>query len=415
MIGERIKQARAAAGLSLRDLAERAGISAMAISKYERDENTPSSGVLLALAKALHVRTEYFFRQVHVDLQEVSYRKHPDLPEKEKTRVLAEVHDQLERWLELESFIPTPWAIPFELPKNLPARVHSFDEIEGVAIAIRQVWDLGLNPILDLIDTLESHGIKVFTVAFDADKKFDGLSAKADGKQVVVVGKEWPGDRQRFTLAHELGHLVLHTRLAKGVDEETACNRFAGAFLVPKPEVEKALGKSRTWLEPQELMLLKHEWGLSMGGWTYRALENGILPKSRMQALWSHFREHGWDKEEPNPQYPREEVRLFKQLVYHALAEDLIGESKAAELLGMSLVALRACRKMQCPPTTEVADVPKGQVGVRKVQARNKTVRTGSWVERDSGTGRVVDRRPGHVPAKGVLSHSVSRESKKKA
>lgn len=354
MIGDRIKQARAAAGFSLRDLAEKAGVSAMAISKYERDETTPSSGVLLSLAKALRVRTEYFFRQVQVDLKEVSYRKHPDMPEKEKTRVLAEVHDQLERWLELESFIPTPWAIPFELPKKLPARVRNFDEIEDIAIVVRQAWDLGLNPILDLIDTLESHGIKVFAVAFDASKKFNGLSAKADGKPVVVVGKDWPGDNQRFTLAHELGHIVLHGRLAKGMDEEKACHRFAGAFLVPKPEVVKALGEGRTWLEPQELMLLKHEWGLSMGGWTYRAFDNGILPKSRMQALWSHFREHGWDKEEPNPQYPREETRLFKQLVYHALAEDLIGESKAAELFGMSLVSLRACRNMECPD--EVAD-----------------------------------------------------------
>lgn len=349
MIGERIKQARAAAGLSLRDLAEQVGVSAMAISKYERDENTPSSGVLLALAKVLHVRTEYFFRQVQVNLEEVSYRKHPDLPEKEKTRVLAEVQDQLERWLELESFIPTPWAIPFKLPKKLPQQVRSFDEIEDVAIAVRHAWDLGLNPILDLIDTLESHGIKVFAVTFDADKKFDGLSAKADGKPVVVVGKDWPGDRQRFTLAHELGHLVLHDRLGKGMDEESACHRFAGAFLVPKPEVEKALGKSRTWLEPQELMLLKQEWGLSMGGWTYRASDNGILPKSRMQALWSHFRQHGWKEKEPEPQYPREKVRLFKQLVYRALAEDLMGESKAAELFGMSLAHLRACRKMECP------------------------------------------------------------------
>ena len=354
MIGDRIKQARAAAGFSLRDLAEKAGVSAMAISKYERDETTPSSGVLLSLAKALRVRTEYFFRQVQVDLKEVSYRKHPDMPEKEKTRVLAEVQDQLERWLELESFIPTPWAIPFELPKKLPVQVRNFDEIEDVAIVVRQAWDLGLNPILDLIDTLESHGIKVFAVAFDASKKFNGLSAKADGKPVVVVGKDWPGDNQRFTLAHELGHIVLHGRLAKGLDEEKACHRFAGAFLVPKPEVVKALGEGRTWLEPQELMLLKHEWGLSMGGWTYRAYDNGILPNSRMQALWSHFRQHGWDKEEPNPQYPREEVRLFKQLVYHALAEDLIGESKAAELFGMSLVSLRACRNMECPD--EVAD-----------------------------------------------------------
>ena len=71
MIGERIQQARKASGFSMRDLAEKAGISAMAISKYENNKSTPSSGVLLALAKALGVRTEYFFRQVSVKLENV--------------------------------------------------------------------------------------------------------------------------------------------------------------------------------------------------------------------------------------------------------------------------------------------------------------------------------------------------------
>lgn len=349
MIGARIKQARQSAGLSLRALAEQAGVSAMAISKYEREEATPSSPVLLGLAKALGVRVEYFFRQVQVELEGVNYRKHPDLPERDKSKVMAEVRDQLERWLELESFIPTSWSIPFKLPAGLPKRINHLDEIEEVAIVVRKAWNLGLNPVPDLIDTLESRGIKVFAVEFDADKKFDGLSAKADGKPVVVVGKDWPGDRQRFTLAHELGHLILAGRLAKGIDEEKACHRFAGAFLVPKSEVVKALGKSRTWLEPQELMLLKQEWGLSMGGWTYRAAENDILAPPRMSALWRHFRANNWKEREPDPQYPHEETRLFRQRVYHALAEEMISESKAAELLGISLHQLRACRNMECP------------------------------------------------------------------
>ncbi len=116
MIGTRIKRARSAAGLPLRALAEECGVSAMAISKYERDEITPSSDVLLALAKALGVRLEYFFRQHEVELEEVEYRKHPDLPEKIKKRILANVRDQLERWLELEEFIPTRWATEFRLP-----------------------------------------------------------------------------------------------------------------------------------------------------------------------------------------------------------------------------------------------------------------------------------------------------------
>lgn len=68
MIGERIKRAREAAGFNQRELAKMAGITAMAISKYEREESTPSSGVLLALSKALGVRTEYFFRHTEVEI-----------------------------------------------------------------------------------------------------------------------------------------------------------------------------------------------------------------------------------------------------------------------------------------------------------------------------------------------------------
>lgn len=349
MIGGRIKQARSAAGLSQRDLAEMAGISAMAISKYERDETTPSSDVLLSLGKALGVRVEYFFRQAEVTLEEVDYRHHPDMPEKEKGKIEAYVRDQVERWVELEAFVPTPWSVPFELPADLPQHINHYDEIENIAVTMRHAWNLGLNPVPDLTDTLESHGIIVFAATLDADEQCDGLMAKANGKPVVVVNKDRPGDRQRFTLAHELGHLVLKGRLAKGLHVEQACHRFAGAFLVPKLMVLKALGQRRTWLEPQELALLKAEYGLSMGGWTYRARDLEILPQIHMKALWNYFRENGWEKTEPNPQYPQEQTRLFKQLVYRALAEEQIGESKAAELLGMSLKALHACRKLACP------------------------------------------------------------------
>ncbi|MDH5546203.1 MAG: XRE family transcriptional regulator [Gammaproteobacteria bacterium] len=348
MIGERIQQARKAAGLSLRDLAELAEITAMAISKYERNESTPSSKVLLALSKALNVRTEYFFRQVSVELENVEHREHEKLPAKEEAKVYADVKEQLERWIELEEFIPSPWSVPFVLPEDLPRQIESFDEIEDVADKIRTEWQLGLNPIPVLIDTLEAKGIKVFITQYDGHKHFNGLSATVNGSPVVVVGKHWPGDRQRFTLAHELGHLVLNGRLNKDLDEELACHRFAGAFLAPQSKVKANLGNKRTWIEPRELMILKHEYGLSMGGWLYRARDLGILPNQHFGKLWGYFNKHGWKEQEPDPQFPQETARMFEQLVYHALAEDLVGESKAAELLGMSVSALHACRNMEC-------------------------------------------------------------------
>lgn len=334
MIGERIKQARKAAGLSLRALADRAGVTAMAISKYEAGKSIPSSRVLLDLSKALGVRTEYFFRPVKIELQEVKHRKHSHLPKKALEQIEGDVKEQLERFIELEELLPNGPVKAFTLPDNLAAPITDLDQIEAVARQLRQFWDLGVDPIPVLTDMLEERGIKVFQSQAINDR-FDGLAATVDGVPVVVVGRGWPGDRQRFTLAHELGHLVLHGRLAQGIDEEAAANRFAGAFLAPADEVRKELGEKRSWLEPGELAVLKKSYGLSMQGWMHRAKELGILPESHYVAMRKYFNSRGWNKTEPGEQYPPEQPQLFDQLVYRALGQELISESKAAELLRM--------------------------------------------------------------------------------
>ena len=348
MIGSRIERARHAAGLSQRALAEQVGLSAMAISKYERDEITPGSDVLLRLAKALAVRVEYFFRTESVELEGIEFRKRASLSKADERRIIADVQDRLERWVVLDEIFPPNEAMKFELPKGLPEQVDDFAAIEAVALAVRDAWDLGHNPIPDLVDTLEERGIRVIVTPYIGKERFDGLAAEVNGMPVIAIGKEWPGDRQRFTLAHELGHIILHGRLAEGLSEEKACDRFAGAFLVPGVMVLESLGAKRRWLEPRELMLLKQEYGLSMAGWSYRARDMGVLEKTTHGKFWGFMRKQGWDKTEPGPQYPAETSRLFEKRLYHALAEDWVGESRAAELLGIPLAEFRACRNMEC-------------------------------------------------------------------
>lgn len=115
----------------------------------------------------------------------------------------------------------------------------------------------------------------------DVAGKFDGLQATVAGQPLIVVSSQWQGDRQRFTLAHELGHLLLADRLAEGLDEEKACNHFASAFLLPGESVRQHLGAKRHSIEVRELYLLKHEFGLSMQACLYRLilidLEEGSL------------------------------------------------------------------------------------------------------------------------------------------
>lgn len=347
MIGARLHRARKAAGLSLRDLGENIGVSHTAVSKYEKDLLMPSSGQLIKLSKALGVRAEYLLRPISVEIEGIEYRKRSNTPKLILNKITADVYEQAERWEELLQLYPQKPVPDFKLPESLPQSVNSDEEIEAISELMRHEWDLGLNPVSDLIDTLESRGILVIVSSVDSNNKFDGLAGKLGNKPVIVVSENWPGDRQRFTLAHELGHLVLAGRLPENMDEERACDLFAGAFLLPRSAVFEAFGEHRHALDLNELHMLKEEYGLSMAGIIYRAFQCGIISEVMRQRLFRLFTQRGWRKVEPGKAYPAEKTWLFSRLVYRALAEDYFGESKAAELLGLSLRNFRKESKLE--------------------------------------------------------------------
>ena len=339
MFGERLRRARDASGLSMQDLATKVDLSANAIKKYEHGINMPGSENLLKLAKALGVRSEYFFRQSNVQLEKVEYRKRASAPKKLLKMVNGDVTEQAERWAELLDLYPDSIKPirDFALPDGLPTRVESTEDIESIAEFMRKAWELGLNPISEMIDTLESQGVLIIRTSVESGNKVDGLAGTICKTPVVVVSTHSTGDRQRFTLAHELGHLVLHGRLAGGLKEENACNHFAGAFLLPKSGVLQHLGRHRRHLEIKELDLLKHEFGISMQGVLIRAQQCNVISSGMYLSWCKTFSKKGYKVTEPGEPYPPEKTVLFKQLIYRALGEEYIGESKAAELLSLSL------------------------------------------------------------------------------
>ena len=334
-IGERIKSARLRADLSLRDLAEKVGVSAQAISKYERELDVPGSAALIQLARALQVRVEYFLRPTSISLSRPSYRSHTSkLLARDQAIVHAQVEDWLERYLTIEELVDGQ--AEFHLP-DITRRVAAFDEIEQVALDLRAAWQLGLDPIESLIEVLEGCGIKVGMVA-GADH-FDGLTLIANEiSPVIVVKADVPGDRQRMSMAHELGHLVLETPETWTEKEiEKAAFRFAGAFLAPAPSARHELGKKRQRLDLYELHLLKHKYGMSMQAWIHRAQDLGILSELAAVGMYRWFSANGWKQREPSDPYPTEKTERLERLVMRAMIEDIISETRAEELLGSPL------------------------------------------------------------------------------
>lgn len=330
-IGERLKLARMMARLSQQELAERAGVSKMAISKYENNQMMPGSEVLLKLAQALDVRVEFLLRQAPQLNIQPTYRKHGRMAAKVEHAIIAEIQEWLERYLAVEAFFPDEEIRAYSQPEGFPYPIESLDDAERAAEKLRDVWQLGNDPIENLTELLEARGIKVGLVK--GDDHFDACTFWVNNTVPVIAVKQGTfGDRERFSLAHELGHIMLE--IAPDVDEEKAAYRFAGAFLVPARAVLMELGQSRRTLDPYELLLLKQKYGMSMAAWIYRAKDLDILSENDAATMWQTFRSRGWHRQEPGDQMETEEPTRLRRLVRRLIAEDVISRSRAVELLG---------------------------------------------------------------------------------
>jgi Zn-dependent peptidase ImmA (M78 family)/DNA-binding XRE family transcriptional regulator len=337
-IGPRLKMARRMAGLSQRALAEKVGLSHAAISKYERGEDAPSSPVLLRLVEALGVGPDFVLRASEVTLTAPAYRHHTRLGAKAKTALEARIQDRVERFLEAESLFPERQR-PGRRAGLPERRVRSLAAVERAAEALRDAWRLGRDAIPNLTELLEERGVKV--IAVEGLEGFDAVTFWADDERpVIAVSSDVPGDRQRFNLGHELGHLVM--KVSGDLDEEPAAHRFAGAFLVPRETALAVLGPHRGGFTVRELELLKGEFGLSMQAWIHRAADLGVISGALAARWYRAFRQHGWHREEPGEPCPQERPTRMERLVMQALAEEAISESRAAELLDATVADVRA-------------------------------------------------------------------------
>ncbi len=343
---ERLKSARMLNGLSLQDLAEKLEkkMSRQALHKYERGDVMPDSEMLGFLAKALNVSPDFFWRDTKIEFGEIEFRKLRNLPAKEENRIIEEVKDKLSRYLELEEILNIKSA--FDNPLKDIGEIKSFDDIEEAAKKLRSAWKLGNDPISNSIELLEDKHIKVIEVNAGIDG-FDGMQTWVNNNiPVIAINKDKikSPDRVRFTLLHELCHLLIkdlsrHPEKSK----EKYCHQFAAALLLPADAAKIELGKERTKILIQELGLLKKQYGISIQAIVMRSKDLGIISESYCRQFFFFLNQMGWKVSEPEEyQYTgSEETNRFKQLLFRALAEEVISVSKAASLTNLSLAEFK--------------------------------------------------------------------------
>jgi Zn-dependent peptidase ImmA (M78 family)/transcriptional regulator with XRE-family HTH domain len=343
MIGDRIKLARRKAGFSLRGLssAMKGRVTAQAIGKYERGEDVPSSGVLMALAQALEVSIPYLLDTQGIKLSGVEFRTKANTSARDRAHVETEMLEWIERYLQIESILEldsTQWQSPFATLRKL----RKVEDAEALANEVRTRWKLGIDPIPNMTELLEEKGLKVLVVPLpERVSGFTCLVGESDGNSqlpVIVVNRRFSLERRRLTLAHELAHRLVDPESLGDKDEEKAATVFGGALLMPREHLLRETGKHRHALGYEELIALKRLYGVSGAALLVRLRQLDVIGEATLTYAFQGIA-RGWRTTEPDELEPealrgrRECARRFERLCYRALAEGLISLTKAAELL----------------------------------------------------------------------------------
>ena len=308
------------------------------ISKYEAGKMMPSSRVHILLAQALGMDFDYFFRPVTAQItRPADYRKKSKLSKGDENAINEEVKDKAERYLEIEDTLGISTDFDYNLSDIV---VSNRNDVKRVVARIREDWHLGLGPLSNIIDLLESHGLRVIEI--EAPDAFDGMCIFVNEKPMIVLNKHYTVERKRFTGLHEFGHSVM--RMSDNLsdkEKEGLCNYFAGEMLLSSEVLHQVFGTRINKVFLNEVGRLQTQFGISIDAIFHRLKDEHILSDSLHTKFYikqnMNAKLKTWAK---TSTYLGEETSYrFSRMVYRALAENLISEEKANEILGTNEIS----------------------------------------------------------------------------
>lgn len=216
-----------------------------------------------------------------------------------------------------------------------PMRVGGLDGPEDAARALRRRLGAPPGPIKSVTALAERAGALVVPMSLGV-REVDATSLHPPGEPpVFVVNTDAPADRQRFTLAHELGHTACSP--ADDMDAEEMAQSFASELLMPASQVRADL--QATPLTPARLLQLKATWRTSAAALLRRAVDLAVVTDSRYRNINTQMSSLGWRTAEPEPLSP-EQAQLVPDLV-RAAVSSVGGYDAAAAIAGTRVINIR--------------------------------------------------------------------------
>lgn len=321
---------RESRGLSGAQLAKESGVPQPTISKMENNLSPMEPGRITAIAEALGYPIEAFNWSDQVygfGSSSFYHRKQQTLPQTKLRKIQATVNllrMRLSRLLK---------GVAIDARFTLPSiDVDELGSPSEVARAVRALWMLPMGPVKSMTTTLEQAGVVVIHSNFESPKISAISNIGVDGVPAfVVLNVGMPADRERFTLAHELGHLVMHSTPDLAVDAEREADEFASEFLMPAAEIRSQLRA----LNLNTAFALKMSWRVSIAALIRRARDLGQIDDARYKSLNVLRSKKGWHRDEPGT-FDHERPTVIQALINVPLDEHGFTVPELAEVLGLS-------------------------------------------------------------------------------
>lgn len=316
--GDRLKEALIIREKKMTELAKKTGISKQSLSLYANNNNNPPYENVVKISKALNFPCDYFMNWNDNKIltgntyfrSQTATTKKSRYAQKIKLEYVARMYEVLLDYINFP-VLNLPDTSNFNLPDDV-LEVDSDDairDIEKLAITVREYWDLGDGPLENLQYVLESNGI-VVTGFKDVDAHIDAFSQQVSihGKNIYIIalaiGKK-SIERLRFDMAHELGHILMHTwgenneHLSR--DEfnmrEKQANMFASALLLPRKKFTRSVSAYPS--DVYYYKSLKKKWKVSMQAMMYRTRQLEIISANQFQYMMRIVSKNGWRLKEP--------------------------------------------------------------------------------------------------------------------
>ncbi|MFD7404063.1 helix-turn-helix domain-containing protein [Streptomyces sp. NPDC059866] len=327
LTSSRLILARKRRRMTLSRLAQESGVSVRSLTAFENGHKEPSSETLDLLASALDLPISFFsapeVEEIEVDALSFRALSKMSALDRDAARSAGRLAIEINQWLEDRFSLPEP---------DVPTLPHLSPE--DAAERVRALWGLGEAPIPNMIHLLESHGVRVFSLAADC-VAVDAFSLRWKEKTpFVFLNLEKSGERGRFDAAHELGHLVLHAahRIPHGQEAEQEAQQFASAFLMPRAGIYAQMLHGA---DAKRILSAKRKWKVAAVALAYRLKDLDLVTDWGYRTAVKLLSQMGYRRGEPDG-IVRETSQLLSK-VFSALRAGGFSSSKMAEDLDITV------------------------------------------------------------------------------